>query len=97
MTRRLLGLPPKLRGAAGPAPASDEDEDEDGPQSDMQLISIPADTNVTLSTCSFSTSFDASKYQDPLHILLEYIVTVGNLRVHRVDIFGYNMGPTAST
>jgi len=46
---RVLGLRPRLRGAAGPAPTPDED----GPESDTQLISIPADTNVTPFIWSF--------------------------------------------
>jgi hypothetical protein len=60
-TRRLGLLPSRLRGAAGPAPTPDED----GPESDMQLLSIPADTNVTSFILSIETLFDVLKVSGP--------------------------------
>jgi len=70
---RLLKIWPKLRGA-GPAPDFGERE----PESDrrLELISIPADTDVCSRCHYFLTFADVSKYQDPLHILSAQIAEV---------------------
>ncbi len=73
---RLLGILPRLRGAAEPTQGPHEDEPE--PEPDMHLITTPSDIKVTLCILRLQTLFDISKSQDPLHILLEYITTVGN-------------------
>jgi hypothetical protein len=68
---RVLNIWPRLRGLAGPAP------DLDGPEPDthLQLIGVPSDDDASNFRLRFST-FDPLKYQDPLHILLEYISEV---------------------
>ena len=71
---RILNIWPRLRGLAGPAPDLHEPE----PESDthLQLIRVPADTDVSNSSHFLALLFDVSKYQDPLHTLLEYIAEV---------------------
>jgi len=70
---RILSIWPRLRGA-GPAPDLGERE----PESDrrLELISIPADTDVCSRCHHFLSSADVSKYQDPLHILSAHIAEV---------------------
>ena len=73
---RIAKILPWLRGAAGPARIPGEDHhDED--DSDTQVTSIPSNTDVRLSIRHSNLCLpDISKYQDPLHTLLEYIATV---------------------
>src|SRR6266851_2879349 len=71
---RLLGILPRLRGAAEPTQSSNEDE----PEPDMHLIPTPSDFKVTLCISRFQTLFDMTKSQDPLDVLLEYITMVGD-------------------
>ena len=72
---RFLGLfPPTLRGAAGPTPAPPYQDSHD-PQSDEQLISVPASSSVRYPLIVL-TVVDVTKYQDPLHVLLKYIAEV---------------------
>ena len=70
---RILNIWPKLRGA-GPAPDLGERE----PESDrhLELISIPADTDVCGHSHHSSTIADVSKYLDPLHALSARIAEV---------------------
>jgi len=70
---RILSLWPRLRGAG---PAADFGERE--PESDrrLELISIPADTDVCSHCHHFLTFADVAKYQDPLHILSTHIAEV---------------------
>ena len=70
---RILNIWPRLRGA-GPAPDFGERE----PESDrhLELISIPADTDVCGHCRHLLTSADVPKYQDPLHILSAHIAEV---------------------
>ena len=66
---------PKLRGQAGPAPNAGDQEPE--PESDpLGLISVPDDTNVKHPDYQFPTFLDFSKFQDPLHELLQYVAEV---------------------
>ena len=70
---RILNTWPKLRGLVGPLltrrrPGLGFDQR-------LQLISIPEGAEVSNSDLSLPL-FDASKDQDPLRILLEYIVEV---------------------
>ena len=70
---RILNIWPRLRGA-GPAPDFGEHEPE--PDRRLELISIPADTDVCSHCHHFLTSPDVSKYQDPLHFLSAHIAEV---------------------
>ena len=71
--KRILNFWPRLRGA-GPTP----DFGERVPKSDrgLELIRIPADTDVCGRCQLFLTFADVSKYEDPLHILSAYISEV---------------------
>ena len=72
---RIAKILPWLRAAAGPSRIPGEDHDED--DSDTQATSIPDNTHVRLSIRHPNFCLpDVSKYQDPLHTLLEYIATV---------------------
>lgn len=69
-----MNIWPRLRGLAGPAPDLPEPEPE--PETHLQLMGIPADTNVSKSGHFSTLLFDPLKYQDPLYTLLEYIAEV---------------------
>ena len=71
---RILNIWPRIRGAAGYAP----DMDDPDPESDIHLglIGIPSKADVSNSSHLCLPLFDVSKYQDPLHILLEHIAEV---------------------
>jgi hypothetical protein len=58
----------------GPRPGSDQR---------LQLMSIPDNAEVSNSDDPLPPSFDVSKGQDPLCVLLEYIVEVGIFLGHR--------------
>ena len=90
---RVFGiLPRQLRGAAGPNP----DLDGHGGEPDMELIPIPAVTKVKYSVRHFLVAFiRAFKYQDPLHLLLEYVAEVSTDDPSRVYALGSNMDYTA--
>ena len=87
---RILKIWPRLRGAGpthdlgkhGPEPASDR-------QLVVEPIGSPADTNVMFFTF-FTFFFNVSKYQDPLHILLQYIAEVSNSMECRACTHGDN-------
>jgi hypothetical protein len=64
----------------------DEDEDEDGFEPRMQLMSNPSETNVTPYIWDFDICLTFRKYKDPLHTLMEYVITVCILRAHLVSI-----------
>jgi len=70
---RILGIWPRLRAMAGPAPDIHEPEPE---SESLKLISVPADTDVSNSLHRLPVLFDLSKYQDLLHVLLEYVAEV---------------------
>jgi hypothetical protein len=69
----MLNIWPRLRGLAGPAPLP---EPEPEPDTHLQLMGVPADDDVSNSSHFPTLLFDGSKYQDPLHTLLEYIAGV---------------------
>ena len=78
---RVLKIWPRLRGA-GPTP--DIGGYGPGPASDRQLvvepIGSPAGTDVksTFICLFFLQFFNVSNYQDPLHVLLQFIAEVSN-------------------
>ena len=67
---------PRLRGRAGPA--SDVSGHEPEPESDKQLeaLGTPANTNVGDSVIFFKLLSYVLKYQDPIHVLSQYIAEV---------------------
>ena len=75
---RILNIWHRLHGA-GPVPDFGERE----PESDrrLELISIPADTDVCSHFHHFLTFADVSKYKDPLHILSAHIAEVSMIVV----------------
>ena len=70
----MVNVWPRLRGLAGPAPDLPEPEPE--PDTHLQLMGIPADTDVSNSSHFSTLLYNPPKYQDPLHTLLEYIAEV---------------------
>ena len=70
---RTLGILPKHLKAAADSPPGPGGHDS-GP--DNELISIPATTEVGLRFNFSLTSAEISKYLDPLHSLLGYIIEV---------------------
>jgi len=70
---RILNIWHRLHGT-GPVPDFGEREPESGRR--LELISIPADTDVCSHFHHFLTLTDVSKYQDPLHILSAHIAEV---------------------
>ena len=67
---------PKLRGQAGPAPNAGDQEPEPECDPQLELISIPDDSNVKHPIITLQTFFNFSKFQDPLHDLLQYVAKV---------------------
>ena len=70
---------PKLRGQAGPAPNAGDQEPEPESDPQLELISVPDDTNVNTPIITFQPFFDFSKFQDPLQDLLQYVAKVSKL------------------
>lgn len=75
---RVLGIWPRLRGA-GPTPdiSGHDPRSASGRQLAVEPIGYPADTNVKSHFYLFFAIFlNVPKYQDPLHVLLQYIAEV---------------------
>jgi hypothetical protein len=68
-------LPKNLKAAAGPSPDPDGYDGEP----DIEAVSIPAAPEVYIPPDFSRSSFEVSKYQDPLHILQEYVAEVSNM------------------
>ena len=73
---RILTIWPRLRALAGPS--SDMHDPETESDVHLELQGIPAETDVSNSSHYFP-SFNVSKCQDPLHVLLKYIAEVSLL------------------
>ena len=67
---------PKLRGQAGPAPNAGDREPEPESDPQLELISVPDDSDVNIPIITFQPFIDFSKFQDPLHDLLQYVAEV---------------------
>jgi hypothetical protein len=72
----------RLRAAAEPTQGPNGPE----PELDTQLISTSPGAKVKQSIELLQYLFDISKYQDPLHTLLDYLITVSILDLHHVFI-----------
>src|SRR5579863_2556976 len=93
---RILGILPRLRGAAEPNQSPDEGEFEP----DMHLITTPGDSDINVMPCisRFITLFDVSRSIRTLltrswSLSLRWVI----LRVHHVSIVNSDRGRTAST
>ena len=74
---RRLGIWPKLRGA-GPTPdiSGHDPKSASGSQLAVEPIGSLANTNVKSHFLIFAVFLKVPKYQDPLHVLLQYIAEV---------------------
>ena len=72
---RIARIFPRLQAAAGPVQVPFEDAFD----AELQLISIPGDTQVNVTISHFQPLSDVSKYQDPFYTLLKYIAIVSVL------------------
>ena len=74
---RTFGILPKhLRPAAKPSTNPDRNDRDSGP--DVGLISMPTVSKVSYHVYVFKSLFDASKYQDPLYFIFDYVAGVSN-------------------
>ena len=67
---------PKLRGQAGPSPNSGDHEPEPESDPQLELISVPDDSNVNTPIITFQPFFNFLKFQEPLYDLLRYAAKV---------------------
>ena len=74
---RTLGILPKHLGAAA-KPSTNMDGNDWGSGPDVELISMSTVSNVSYLVYVFKSSFELSKYQDPLYFIFDYVSEVSN-------------------
>lgn len=78
---RFLNFWPRLRGQATPSPDVDDRGPQPGADRRLSAISGEAGEKVNNSDHNLLILVDVLQYQDPLHVLLQYIAEVSNLLV----------------